>query len=172
MSFIKWLALAFLLIIQTGAFSSNPRTPSAYAEQWAVCDPVQDATVIYSENNTLHIQATDRSCTFIVGGHNTSLEIHTSEHTFLFSIPKNQESGWLYLGGKFSVNIYYSGIYNIYVKGKLQEVALQLPVENSNVIYEKGAHEDYRQLRSADALFSPIEFQSHTVTLLSSEKTT
>lgn len=167
--FIKRLVLVFLLIIQTGAFSLNLRSSNKDAEQWVSCDPNNYPTIIYNKNSQLHIGQMDQSCTIVVVGHNTSLEIHAPEDTHLLSMPTKEENGWLYLGGKSSINLYYSGIYNIKVQGKLKEVTLQLPLPNSEVIYENGANYEYRRLRSAEQLFTPLEFQSHAVTLLSSD---
>lgn len=166
--FIKWLGLIFLLISQTGAFSLNPYSPTAYAEQWVTCAPDNERTVIYNENSILHLKPPEQSCTIVVVGKRTHLIIH-SNNTHLLSMPINVENGWLYLGGKKSLNIYYSGSYKITIQGKLQEVTLQLPISNSNVIYENGANDEYRRLRSAEQLFVPLEFQSHTVTLLSND---
>jgi hypothetical protein len=169
-SFIKRLGLVFLLIIQTGAFSLNPRLPTTYPEQWATCAPNNEQAIIYNENSTLHLKTAEQSCTMVVVGNHTHLIIH-SNNTHLLSVPINVENGWLYLGGEKSLNLYYSGIYKITIQGKLQEVTLQLPIPNSKVIYENGTNHDYRRLRSAEQLFVPLEFQSHTVTLLSNNIT-
>lgn len=170
--FIKQLILVILLIIQTGAFSFNPRTPNIYTEQWVACDPNDDLTTVYSENSKLHLQIADRACTIVVVGTNTSLEIHNPENMHVLSMPIDKESGWLFLNGKLPINLYYSGIYNIYFEGKLQEILLQLPTVNSKVIYEKGTRQEYRVLKSAELRFVPLEFQSQIVTVLSAENAT
>ncbi len=162
--FIKHLSLVFLLIIQTSAFSSNPRSPN----RWVECVSNENPTIIYNENSILHLKSPEQSCTMIVVGNRTHLIIH-SNNTHLLSVPINIENGWLHLGGKKSLSLYYSGIYSVDVKGKLQEVLLQLPIPNSKVIYENGINRNYRRLRSAEQLFVPLEFQSHTVTLLSND---
>ncbi len=162
MRFIKGLALIFLLIIQTGAFSSNPRSPN----RWVECVSNESPTIIYNENSTLHLKAPVQACTIIVVGKNTRLIVH-SNNSHLLSMPINEESGWLQLSGTHSLSLYYSGIYDIDMQGKLQEVLLQLPISNSKVIYEHGSNRDYRRVRSAEQLFVPLEFQSHSVTLLS-----
>jgi hypothetical protein len=84
-------------------------------------------------------------------------------------MPIDKESGWLFLKGKSPINLYYSGIYNIYLEGQLQELLMQLPIANSKVIYEKGSRQSYRVLKSAEFRFVPLEFKSQTVTVLSSE---
>lgn len=168
--FIKCLSLVFLLIIQTSAFSLNPRSPTASTEQGATCAPNNEQTIIYNENSTLHLKAAEQSCTMVVVGNHTHLIIH-SNNTHLLSVPINVENGWLHFGGNKSLSLYYSGIYKITIQGKLQEVTLQLPIPNSKVIYENGANRDYRRLRSAEQLFVPLEFQSHAVTLLSNDIT-
>lgn len=162
--FIKRLVLVFLLIIQTGAFSSNPRSPN----RWVDCVSDENPTIIYNENSTLHLQAPAQACTIIVVGKNTHLIVY-SDNSRLLSMPTNEESGWLQLSGAHSLSLYYSGIYDIDVQGKLQEVLLQLPISNSRIIYEHGSNRDYRRLRSAEQLFVPLEFQSQSVTLLSAE---
>lgn len=168
--FIKRLALVFLLIIQTSAFSLNSQIKNSHSGQWVMnCTSNNNPIIIYNENSQLSLKTAYQSCTVIVIGKHTALEIYSPENTHLIAMPVNEENGWLYLSGKSSINIYYSGIYNIQIKEKLQEVSLQLPIANSNVIYGKGTHTHYRQLRSANSIFTPLEFQSQTVTLLSSE---
>jgi len=102
--FIKRLSLVFLLIIQTSAFSLNPHLPTASPEQWAICAPNNEQTIIYNENSILHLKAAEQPCTMIVVGNHTHLIIH-SDNTHLLSVPMNVENGWLYLGGEKSLNL-------------------------------------------------------------------
>lgn len=168
--FIKRLVLFLLLIIQTSAFSLHSLTKNSHVGQWVVnCASNNDPVIIYSEHSKLSLKTAYQACTVIVIGKHTALEIYSPESTHLFAIPINEESGWLYLSGKSQISIYYLSVNNIRIREKLQEISLKLPIADSKVIYSKGTQAAYRQLRSATALFAPLEFQSQTVTLLSSE---